>query len=502
MVSTFTGSIEQQLTTTTSGTNYSQTESSPDWSIDDSAQELLNEAIASNYRSQDNVSNKQIGSKRKSTNATGKSTEDSSSLSSSGAEKRKNNNKGNNSNTSGPKRAGRRPLEKTVPTDAPLDPKQKRKEQNRAAQRAFRERKERHVSELQERIRQLEEENASHSHLAEENAILKKQLQKLQEENYSLKGTPFTFEFPPKTGIVHEDEFQYRSSSTTSSSCGSLSVTGDKSSTSSSNSEKSSSSESPSMTLDHLSSLEEDEGEQREEEKDLLEQQQFQQQQQQQEQVPEQNQLEQTQQDILDQQTFPSFQNAQELSIDDLLAPFANNTDNFFFNNNNTTTTTNAMLPKDQFAFTDYRVPQSADSFLFQADLPPLFGGDVDLFGLSAPAPNNDNIDPITLTSSNPILSNNPASTSTASSPTSPITPPADNKKSSCQILNKLREAKGQNPKAMEIDRQLKDYCPEFDLDNLCWELKEKAKCSENRFSEKEMGHIIDYFEKKGECKN
>ena len=88
MVSTFTGSIGQQLTTTSGGSNYSQTDSSPDWSIDDNAQELLNEAIASNYRSHENVTNsdnndtndnnnKQTGSKRKSTIATDKSSEDS-----------------------------------------------------------------------------------------------------------------------------------------------------------------------------------------------------------------------------------------------------------------------------------------------------------------------------------------------------------------------------------------------------------------------------------------
>ena len=395
--------------------------------------------------------------------------------------------------------------------DTPLDPKQKRKEQNRAAQRAFRERKERHVTELQERIRELEEENESHSHLAKENARLKEQLQKLQEENYTLKGTPFTFEFPPKTtGVIHDDEYQYRSSnSTTSDSCGSLSVTGDKSSTSSNNSERSSNSESPSMTLDHLSSLEEDD-EEREAEKDQLYQQEHfqqsaheqQQQQPQQEASPSsssspQQQTEQQQQDLLNQAAFTSFQNVQELSIDDLLAPFGNNTDNFF-TNTTPAAQNNNILPKDQFAFTDYRVPQSADNFLFQADLPPLFGGDVDLFGLSAPAPNNDNIDPVTLTN----ISNPFTATTASSSPTSPTTPPTEHKKSSCKILTQLREAKGQNPKAMEIDRQLKSYCPEFDLDNLCWELKEKAKCSENRFSEKDMGHIIDYFEKKGDCES
>ena len=64
MVSTFQGSVEDLAG------NYSETESSPDWSIDDNAQELLNEAIASNYRSHAPSGaisgQKRTGSKRKS----------------------------------------------------------------------------------------------------------------------------------------------------------------------------------------------------------------------------------------------------------------------------------------------------------------------------------------------------------------------------------------------------------------------------------------------------
>ncbi|KAI8140203.1 hypothetical protein BJV82DRAFT_671971 [Fennellomyces sp. T-0311] len=444
MVSTFQGSVDGL-----SG-NYSESESSPDWSIDDNAQELLNEAIASNYRSHEPVASiegqKRTGSKRKSL---GKVADDSSSTSSSGGEKR------THKAGSAPKRAGRKPLEKTTPSDAPLDPKQKRKEQNRAAQRAFRERKERHVAELQDRIRELEDEAKSNSHLAEENAMLKKQLQKLQEENYTLKGTPFTFEYPPKT-TTHDDEYQYRSNST-SSSCGSLSM-GEKSS---SNSEKSgssiSSSESPAMPLDHLSSLEEeDESLQDASPKDP-------------QQLPtaQQQTVQQSPDDLL-QQTFPSFHTSQEpLSIDDLLAPFATH-DNFF--NDHT------PQSKDNFSFTRYRAPQqSADSLLLQADLPPLFGGDVDLFGLSGPAPSNDDIDPSVLQT-------------------------AYGQKIPCDVaplVKSLRQAKGQNPNATEIHRELKNYCPDFDLDDLCSELKEKAKCTEKTFSERDMEHIIDYFEHK-----
>ncbi|KAI8086414.1 uncharacterized protein BX664DRAFT_157211 [Halteromyces radiatus] len=78
------------------------------------------------------------------------------------------------------------------------DPKNKRKAQNRAAQRAFRERKEKHVVELQERIRQLEEEKSTKEvDLETENAKLKDELEKLRQENYALKDAKFTFEYPP-----------------------------------------------------------------------------------------------------------------------------------------------------------------------------------------------------------------------------------------------------------------------------------------------------------------
>ncbi|KAG0007709.1 hypothetical protein BGZ81_004650, partial [Podila clonocystis] len=70
--------------------------------------------------------------------------------------------------------------------------------QNRAAQRAFRERKERYVKSLEDRIKELEELNPgrSDSKLAEENMNLKVLVQKLETENYFLKEQSFTFDFP------------------------------------------------------------------------------------------------------------------------------------------------------------------------------------------------------------------------------------------------------------------------------------------------------------------
>ncbi|CAE6456587.1 unnamed protein product [Rhizoctonia solani] len=70
----------------------------------------------------------------------------------------------------------------------------KRKEQNRAAQRAFRDRKEKHVRDLEDKIQELEQKyNTSES----ENTNLKDLLKRLQSENMMLKQSAFTFEFTP-----------------------------------------------------------------------------------------------------------------------------------------------------------------------------------------------------------------------------------------------------------------------------------------------------------------
>ncbi|KAJ6264063.1 hypothetical protein Dda_0204 [Drechslerella dactyloides] len=62
----------------------------------------------------------------------------------------------------------------------------KRKAQNRAAQRAFRERKERHVKELEEKLSSLE---ATSSNVLSENERLKRELQKITTENQILRAT-------------------------------------------------------------------------------------------------------------------------------------------------------------------------------------------------------------------------------------------------------------------------------------------------------------------------
>ncbi|PYH40975.1 putative bZIP transcription factor (Fcr3) [Aspergillus saccharolyticus JOP 1030-1] len=66
----------------------------------------------------------------------------------------------------------------------------KRKAQNRAAQRAFRERKERHVRELEEKVNNLEQESNT---LMADNERLKRELARFTTENEILKATSGSF---------------------------------------------------------------------------------------------------------------------------------------------------------------------------------------------------------------------------------------------------------------------------------------------------------------------
>ncbi|OOF94610.1 hypothetical protein ASPCADRAFT_208259 [Aspergillus carbonarius ITEM 5010] len=72
----------------------------------------------------------------------------------------------------------------------------KRKAQNRAAQRAFRERKERHVRELEEKVSNLENESTS---LMADNERLKRELAKFTTENEILRAT--------STSLRHSNQY-------------------------------------------------------------------------------------------------------------------------------------------------------------------------------------------------------------------------------------------------------------------------------------------------------
>ncbi|KAH8802900.1 hypothetical protein F5884DRAFT_489417 [Xylogone sp. PMI_703] len=85
--------------------------------------------------------------------------------------------------------------------DSNLTPAQsRRKAQNRAAQRAFRERKERHVKDLEAKLAALQKDSAAY---AEENERLKRDLQKAATENEILRATSSSTRASPIDPMPH-----------------------------------------------------------------------------------------------------------------------------------------------------------------------------------------------------------------------------------------------------------------------------------------------------------
>ncbi|KAI8387306.1 hypothetical protein BD560DRAFT_382062 [Blakeslea trispora] len=194
------------------------------FNLNDTALDLLNAAIASHHQvgTDNNEAATDVTNKPKDKGTTPKQ------KTSPGLHAKRELDKDEQTTITAPKRAGRKPLEKSATAEVSLDPKQKRKAQNRAAQRAFRDRKEKHVAELQARIAELEALNAKKDEdLVKENEKLKEQLKRLQEENYALKGAQFTFEFPitdhQHSTYQHTSDTQYQTSSSSMSSSNSYS---------------------------------------------------------------------------------------------------------------------------------------------------------------------------------------------------------------------------------------------------------------------------------------
>ncbi|CAO3681585.1 unnamed protein product [Rhizopus stolonifer] len=96
------------------------------------------------------------------------------------------------SDESGSRKPGRKPLPDEEVSDSEQDPKVKRKAQNRVAQRAFRERKERYVRELEVKLKETQESNMiATAQLIRENHTLRSFIYRLEVENHALKGIPY-----------------------------------------------------------------------------------------------------------------------------------------------------------------------------------------------------------------------------------------------------------------------------------------------------------------------
>ncbi|KAF1803664.1 hypothetical protein V8B55DRAFT_1333881 [Mucor lusitanicus] len=377
-----------------------------------------------------------------------------------------------------PKRAGRKPLDKSQISDAPLDPKQKRKAQNRAAQRAFRDRKEKHVAELQARIAELEALNATKDEdLVKENEQLKEMLQKLQEENYALKGAQFTFEFPVNDS-TQTNAFAHANSNNSNNSNTATAITDMNHRSSSDKSSMYHTTTSGSSMSSNNSYSGEDVGSSAE-------------------QSPLSNShtheddstsadtpinsvfsAEPMQFGLIHQQQQPLLQ-AQQPPMNNSLDFFAVS-DNAGFGTQqaNNFPTGDLFHGKDDL-FANYRVPttnNANDDFLFaNEDLSGLFGGTDDLFGFGSSSQLN--------MAAQFGLPETPANRR--------LNLTADKKE---MLVSKLKQGQQEGKYIYQVHQDIKQQCPDFNLDLLCDELKKKATCTMNTFQLTD--HDVDAFVK------
>ncbi|KAG2229950.1 hypothetical protein INT48_003495 [Thamnidium elegans] len=334
-----------------------------------------------------------------------------------------------------PKRAGRKPLDKSQTAESSLDPKQKRKAQNRAAQRAFRDRKEKHVAELQARIDELERINATKDEdLVKENETLKEMLKQLQQENYALKGAQFTFEFPVHSSDTNTNTNTTTTTTTTTTPSKHETYTTSGSSMSSSNSYSGEETNSQLSPLSNSHTHEDDSTSADTPIANLFS-------------------AEPMQFGLIQ----PSETNMNFLSV-------SNPNNNYHFGNQPDTATQNLGTPsinnvdlfhgKDDL-FTNYRTPSNTnDDFLFaNEDLSSLFGGNNELFGFN----------------------NNQFAFDQASFGLEPFKCTEQKKQA---MLDTLKKGQEEGKYIYQIHQEIKQQCPSFDIDALCDELKLKAKCS------------------------
>ncbi|KAI8637652.1 hypothetical protein BD408DRAFT_436791 [Parasitella parasitica] len=423
--------------------------------LNDSALDLLNAAIASHQVKIDNNNSKASGSANNEKNDSPSPSNASTHV----AHAKRELDKDEETSTTAPKRAGRKPLDKSQISDSPLDPKQKRKAQNRAAQRAFRDRKEKHVAELQARIAELEALNATKDEdLIKENEQLKEMLQKLQEENYALKGAQFTFEFPVNDSAAFNNKHAATSvtNTTANDNSNTYHTTTSSSSMSSNNSYSGEDAEHSPLSNSHTH---EDDS---------------------------------TSADTPVNSAF----SAEPLQFGLISPPqhqqqalFAKNLDFFAMSDNsglglqqqqqiNSFPTGDLFHGKDDL-FANYHAPSTGsanDDFLFaNEDLSSLFGGTDDLFGFDNSAQFNLN-----------------AQFGLPETPASRRLYLTSDKKE--KLLSKLKQGQQEGKHIYEVHQDIKQECPDFNLDALCDELKKKASCSLSSYPLTD--HDVDAFVK------
>ncbi|KAL7322940.1 hypothetical protein PS15p_210907 [Mucor circinelloides] len=328
------------------------------------------------------------------------------------------------------KKPGRKPLESV--TVLPSDPKLKRKAQNRAAQRAFRERKEQFVNELQDQMRQLQQaKEKREKELQAENARLKRENEKLKEENYLLKDAQFTFQFSAKEKEAKEQAEDKAKS--TPMPLVSPPNTDDQTMQSSPDMDNRSQADKSMFSCGCEDSSKCGE--------------------------------------LSDYQGGSTSDSARSMPETSFTTTTATETKEPEFTFNTATTTDQNSFGlfkgKDNPFLTDYRVPSNEADFLIQNEpLPALFGAEMDFFGTPDMTNYEENSElGAFFTEQMQALVDQDALLKCA---------PENEKPCKKKVLGMLRRSRGANRSIAQINQDVKSYCPHFNLDQLCDDLKKK----------------------------
>lgn len=305
----------------------------------------------------------------------------------------------------------------------PSDPKLKRKAQNRAAQRAFRERKEQFVNELQDQMRELQEaKEKREKELFAENARLKRENEKLKEENYLLKDAKFTFKYPSN------GKDQEKADKSTPNSLVSPPHTDDQTMLSSPEMDSQSQADKSIFSCGCEDSSKCGE--------------------------------------LSDYQGGSTSDSARSLP-EASFTKVAETKEPEFTLDSSDQNSFNIFNGKNNPFLNDYRVPSNEADFLIQNEpLPALFGAEMDLFGATSPSNFEENNDLDSFFSEQmQALVEQDALLKCA---------PENEKPCKNKVLGMLRRARGNNRSLAEINQDVKSYCPDFNLDQLCEDLKKK----------------------------
>lgn len=317
----------------------------------------------------------------------------------------------------------------------PSDPKLKRKAQNRAAQRAFRERKEQFVNELQDQMRELQQaKEKREKELFAENARLKRENEKLKEENYLLKDAQFTFQYSAAKDQDADDQQQPTENKAKSTPIPLVS---------------------PPNTDDQAMLSSPDMDNQSQADKSIFS------------------------CGCEDSSKCGELSDYQGGSTSDSarsMPETATETKEPEFTFNSTTTNAdqspfNLFHGKENPFLSNYRVPTSSASnetdFLIQNEpLPALFGAEMDFFGAPdlANYEQNGELDAF-FSEQMQALVDQEALLKCA---------PDNEKPCKKKVLGMLRRSRGANRSIAQINQDVKSYCPDFNLDQLCEDLKKK----------------------------